>query len=76
MIRFSTEEDSRDNWWVALLTFGESWDNSIHLHRNAARHELAWYEIDINWWAIRVMQFVGLARTVKLVTLAHRFLAL
>ena len=41
----------------------------------AARHGLAWYEIDINWWGIRVMQFLGLARAIKLVNLAHRFLA-
>jgi hypothetical protein len=35
---------------------------------------LAWYEIDINWWGIRVMQFPGFARTIKLVSVAQRFL--
>lgn len=39
------------------------------------RHGLDWYEIDINWWGIRVMQLLGLARTIKLVSLAQRFLA-
>jgi stearoyl-CoA desaturase (delta-9 desaturase) len=73
--RFSTGDDSRNNWWVALLTFGEGWHNNHHAYPTAARHGLAWYEIDINWWGIRVMQFLGLARSIKLVSLAHRFLA-
>ena len=73
--RFSTSDDSRNNWWVALLTFGEGWHNNHHAHPTAARHGLAWYEIDINWWGIRVMQFLGLARAIKLVSLAQRFLA-
>jgi fatty-acid desaturase len=71
--RFSTSDDSRNNWWVALLTFGEGWHNNHHAHPTAARHGLAWYEIDINWWGIRVMQFLGLARAIKLVSLAQRF---
>lgn len=73
--RFSTGDDSRNNWWVALLTFGEGWHNNHHAHPTAARHGLAWYEIDINWWGIRVMQFLGLARAIKLVSLSQRFLA-
>jgi stearoyl-CoA desaturase (delta-9 desaturase) len=73
--RFSTSDDSRNNWWVALLTFGEGWHNNHHAHPTAARHGLAWYEIDINWWGIRVMQFLGLARAIKLVSPAPRFLA-
>ena len=72
--RFSTEDDSRNNWWVALLTFGEGWHNNHHANPTAARHGLAWYEIDINWWGIRVMQFLGLARGIKLVNVAQRFL--
>lgn len=73
--RFSTSDDSRNNWWVALLTFGEGWHNNHHAHPTAARHGLAWYEIDINWWGIRVMQILGLARAIKLVSRAQRFSA-
>ena len=63
--RFETGEDSRNSWWVALLTFGEGWHNNHHAHPTSARHGLKWYEIDFNWWAIRLLQFVGLARGVK-----------
>jgi len=68
--RFVTRDDSRNNWWVALLTFGEGWHNNHHAHPRSARHGLAWYEIDLNWWGIRAMQFLGLARAIKRVSLA------
>jgi stearoyl-CoA desaturase (delta-9 desaturase) len=65
--RFETGDDSRNSWWVALLTFGEGWHNNHHAHPTSARHGLHWYELDINWLGIRVLQFLGLARGVKLV---------
>jgi stearoyl-CoA desaturase (delta-9 desaturase) len=69
--RFATRDDSTNNWWVALLTFGEGWHNNHHAFPTAARHGLAWYEIDLNWWGIRTMQFLGLASGIKLVRLAE-----
>ena len=63
--RFETGEDSCNNWWVALLTFGEGWHNNHHAHPTSARHGLKWYEIDFNWWGIRVLQGVGLAQKIK-----------
>jgi len=63
--RFDTGEDSRNSWWVALLTFGEGWHNNHHAHPTSARHGLRWYEIDFNWWGIRVLQLLGLARAIK-----------
>jgi stearoyl-CoA desaturase (delta-9 desaturase) len=55
---------------VALLTWGEGWHNNHHAHPSAARHGLAWYEVDINWWGIRVLQLLGLARDIKLINAA------
>jgi sn-1 stearoyl-lipid 9-desaturase len=65
--RFLTRDDSTNSWWVALLTFGEGWHNNHHAHPRAARHGLAWYEIDVNWWGIRTLQFLGLAKEIKLI---------
>jgi fatty-acid desaturase len=64
--RFATIDDSTNSWWVALLTFGEGWHNNHHAHPRAARHGLAWYEIDVNWWGIRTLQLFGLATDIKL----------
>ena len=54
--RFQTRDDSTNNWWVALLTFGEGWHNNHHAHPTSARHGLAWYEFDFNWIGISTLQ--------------------
>jgi stearoyl-CoA desaturase (delta-9 desaturase) len=64
--RFTTTDMSRNNWWVALLSFGEGWHNNHHANPTAARHGLAWYEIDMNWYGIRTLQLLHLAKNVKL----------
>ena len=63
--RFATRDDSRNNWFVALLSFGEGWHNNHHAHPTSARHGLAWYEIDMSWMTIRLLQTVGLAKAVR-----------
>ena len=63
--RFETGDDSRNSWWVALLTFGEGWHNNHHAHPTSARHGLRWYEIDMNWIGIRALQLLGLAHAIK-----------
>jgi fatty-acid desaturase len=65
--RFETTDDSKNSWWVALMTFGEGWHNNHHAHPRAARHGLTWYEVDMNWWGIRVLQLCGLAKDIKLI---------
>ena len=68
--RFVTTDDSTNSWWVALLTFGEGWHNNHHAHPRAARHGLTWYEIDVNWYGIRALQLLGLAKDIKLISKA------
>ena len=63
--RFETDDDSRNSWWVALLTFGEGWHNNHHAHPTSARHGLRWYELDLNWFGIRTLQFLRLAHGIK-----------
>src|ERR1017187_5201146 len=65
--RFATRDDSRNTWWVALITFGEGWHNNHHAHPTSARHGLAWYEFDQSWIQIRILKFLGLAKSVRAV---------
>jgi len=65
--RFNTRDDSRNNWWVALLTFGEGWHNNHHAHPTSARHGLAWYEIDFSWIQISILKFLGIAKSIRVV---------
>jgi fatty-acid desaturase len=63
--RFATKDDSKNTWWVALLTFGEGWHNNHHAHPTSARHGLAWYEVDPTWMLLRVLRAVGLVWDVR-----------
>jgi len=64
--RFPTRDESRNNWWVALLTGGEGWHNNHHAHPVSARHGLKWYEFDPNYYGIWLLKKLGLAHDVKI----------
>nr|WP_263384988.1 fatty acid desaturase [Granulicella arctica] len=63
--RFATRDESRNNWWVALLTGGEGWHNNHHAHPVSARHGLAWYEFDLNYYGIWLLGKLGVARNIN-----------
>ncbi len=67
--RFNTRDDSRNNWWVALITFGEGWHNNHHAHPTSARHGLAWYEFDPSWIALKVMRVFGIAKSIRVASI-------
>ena len=67
--RFSTHDDSRNLWWVALLTGGEGWHNNHHAYPVSARHGLAWYEYDLNYYCIWIMGRLGLAKQIHTASL-------
>jgi sn-2 palmitoyl-lipid 9-desaturase len=59
-----TEDNSRNLWWTALLTYGEGWHNNHHAHPNVAPAGRTWWEIDTTWWVIQGLQKLGLAKKV------------
>jgi stearoyl-CoA desaturase (delta-9 desaturase) len=63
---FATRDESRNNWWVALLSFGEGWHNNHHAHQRSARHGMRWWEIDVTYWTIRLLEILRLARNVEI----------
>ncbi len=58
---FQTSDDSRNNWWVALVSFGEGWHNNHHAQQRSAAHGMRWFEFDITYLTIRLMRMMGLA---------------
>ena len=50
-----TRDSSTNLWWVALLTYGEGWHNNHHAFQTSARHGLRWWEVDMTYVAIRLM---------------------
>lgn len=63
--RFHTRDESRNSWWVALLTGGEGWHNNHHAHPVSARHGLRWYEFDPNFYGIWILARLGLAKKIQ-----------
>lgn len=58
--RFNTTDDSRNNWFLALLTLGEGWHNNHHFNPGSVRQGFYWWEYDPAYWTLRVMSLVGL----------------
>lgn len=57
--RFKTRDESRNNWWVALLTLGEGWHNNHHRYPASARQGLYWWEVDVTYYLLRVLERLG-----------------
>lgn len=55
-----TKDESRNVWWVGLLSLGEGWHNNHHARPAAALHGWRWYEIDVSGYVIRLLARLGL----------------
>ena len=63
--RYASNDGSRNNWLIALLTLGEGWHNNHHGHPRAASTQIAWYEVDMTGWVIWAMEKTGLIWNVR-----------
>jgi stearoyl-CoA desaturase (delta-9 desaturase) len=57
---YETTDDSRNNWLVAIVAYGEGWHNNHHAYPRMAKHGHKWWEFDVTWQAIRFMRSLGL----------------
>ena len=62
---YETRDESRNLWWVALVSYGEGWHNNHHAHPSNARAGHRWWEIDMTFWSIKMLKALGLATDVK-----------
>jgi len=58
--RYLTGDDSRNNFWLALLTMGEGWHNNHHHYQTSTRQGFFWWEIDVTFYCLKVMSWFGL----------------
>ncbi len=63
--RFPTRDNSRNNLWLALLTFGEGWHNNHHHFPGSARQGFRWWEVDMTYYGLRLMSLFGLVWDLK-----------
>lgn len=62
---FDSPDRSRNCWWVALIIFGEGWHNNHHARQDVARAGLRWWEIDMTFAVLRVLERLGLAWDIR-----------
>ena len=62
---YPAEDHSRNNWLVALLTFGEGWHNNHHRYPGSASQGFRWWELDITYQILRVLAFLRIIRDLK-----------
>ena len=58
--RYATRDESRNNLWLALLTFGEGWHNNHHHYPGSARQGFFWWEIDLTWYGLKALSALGI----------------
>ncbi len=63
--RFDTTDDSRNNALTALLTLGEGWHNNHHYYQSSCRNGFYWYEIDVTYYVLKMMSWVGLVWDIR-----------
>ncbi|CAN1235693.1 Palmitoyl-monogalactosyldiacylglycerol delta-7 desaturase, chloroplastic, partial [Linum perenne] len=63
---WNTNDLSRNNWWVAIVAFGEGWHNNHHAFQYSARQGLEWWQIDMTWYVILLLEGLGFAYDIKL----------
>lgn len=61
---YTTTDNSRNNWIIALATNGEGWHNNHHADQLSAAHGHRWWELDVTWLTIRLLEKLGLATDV------------
>jgi stearoyl-CoA desaturase (delta-9 desaturase) len=62
---YTDENTARDNWLLAIFTYGEGYHNFHHLFQSDYRNGIRWWQYDINKWFIAVCSWMGLARNLK-----------
>jgi len=70
--RFATPDASRNNAWLALLTFGEGWHNNHHRYPTSARQGFRWWEIDLTYYGLRLLALAGVVHDLRPVPRAVR----
>ncbi len=63
--RYLTADQSRNNWWLALITFGEGWHNNHHHYQGAACQGFRWYEVDVSYYLLRGLAAIGLVSDLR-----------
>ncbi|MBX3229445.1 MAG: acyl-CoA desaturase [Labilithrix sp.] len=64
--RYATTDDSKNSLALALVTMGEGWHNNHHYYQRSVRQGFFWWEIDLTFYVLKAMSWVGLVWDLQL----------
>ncbi len=62
---YETSDDSRNNWFLAIITMGEGWHNNHHHYMNSTRQGFHWWQFDMTYYGLKMLSWVGLIWDIK-----------
>ena len=66
--RYVTDDTSRNSFLIAVTTLGEGWHNNHHYHQASARNGFFWWELDVTWYILKALSWVGIVKDLKVPT--------
>jgi len=63
--KYDTGDESRNNWFVSIITFGEGWHNNHHFFPGAARQGFTFWELDPTYYTLKLMSLFGLVSDLR-----------
>ena len=70
--RYRTNDTSRNNWLLAILTLGEGWHNNHHYYPNTVRQGFYWWEYDVTYYLLKILSWCGIIWDLKPIPAAIR----
>lgn len=61
---YEVSDQSRNNWIIGFTNNGEGWHNNHHAFPRCAAHGHKWWEIDLTYTSILLLEKLGLAKNV------------
>ncbi len=61
---YRSTDQSRNNWLLGFLAFGEGWHNNHHADQRSASNWHHWWEVDLTYMVIRFLGLLGLAKNI------------
>merc|ERR1711971_110097 len=65
---YASRDNSQNNWVLGILGFGDGWHNNHHAFPKSCRHGLEWWEFDLNWEILKILEACGLAWNLRVPT--------
>lgn len=63
--RYESNDESKNNLVLALITLGEGWHNNHHYFQSSVRQGFYWWEIDITFYILKFFSWFGLVWDLK-----------